>query len=112
MQIVPLNTDRAVIMSLPAAAVDLPAMTTPSIGAAVALGTLGLLATGFATLLYFRVVQGPGPTFLSLSVFIGLSLILCGIALSEIGPRISHAVQAACTRYLPSSLSRVAREDA
>ena len=125
----------ASIMSLPAAAVDLPTIMTPSLGAAVALGTLGLLATGFATLLYFRLVQGPGPAFLSLvnylvpawaviagalfldeslslSVFVGLSLILCGIALSEIGPRIARAIRAARTRYLPSSLPPVAREDA
>ncbi len=124
----------ASILSLPAAAVDVPGITTPSIGSAVALGILGLLATGFATLLYFRLVQGPGPTFLSLvnylvpawaviagavfleeslslSVFVGLSLILGGIALSEIGPRLARAAQVARTRYL-SSLPRVAREDA
>ena len=103
-------------------------------GATVALGILGLLATGFATLLYFRLVQGPGPTFLSLvnylvpawaviagalfleeslslSVFVGLSLILCGIALSEIGPRVSRAAQTVRELYL-STLPRIAREDA
>ena len=124
----------ASILSLPTAAVDLPAIVTPSLGATVALGILGLLATGFATLLYFRLVQGPGPTFLSLvnylvpawaviagalfleeslslSVFVGLSLILCGIALSEIGPRVSRAAHAVRERYL-SSLPRIAREDA
>ena len=124
----------ASILSLPTAAVDLPTIATPSLGATVALGILGLLATGFATLLYFRLVQGPGPTFLSLvnylvpawaviagalfleeslslSVFVGLSLILCGIALSEIGPRISRAAHAVRERYL-SSLPRIAREDA
>lgn len=123
----------ASIMSLPAAAVNLPAISTPSIGAALALVTLGLLATGFATLLYFRVIQGPGPTFLSLvnylvpawaviagavfldeslstSVFVGLALILCGIALSEIGPHVSRAAQALRARWF-SSLPRVARED-
>ncbi|MFW2403615.1 MAG: DMT family transporter [Gammaproteobacteria bacterium] len=124
----------ASLMSLPAAAVDIPGINTPSIGSAVALGILGLLATGFATLLYFRLVQGPGPTFLSLvnyvvpawavvagavfldeslslSVFLGMALILCGIALSEIGPRIGRAAQAVRARSL-SSLPRVAREDA
>ena len=124
----------ASILSLPTAAVDLPTIATPSLGATVALGILGLLATGFATLLYFRLVQGPGPTFLSLvnylvpawaviagalfleeslslSVFVGLSLILCGIALSEIGPRVSRAAHAVRERYL-SSLPRIAREDA
>lgn len=124
----------ASILSLPTAAVDLPTIVTPSLGATAALGILGLLATGFATLLYFRLVQGPGPTFLSLvnylvpawaviagalfldeslslSVFVGLSLILCGIALSEIGPRVSRAAQTVRERYL-SSLPRIAREDA
>lgn len=125
----------ASLMSLPAAAIDLPAITTPGVGAAVALGILGLLTTGFATLLYFRIVQGPGPTFLSLvnylvpawavlagalfldeslspSIFAGLVLILCGIALSEIGPRVWHATLAVRRRYLPSTLARIAREDA
>lgn len=125
----------ASLMSLPAAAIDLPAITTPGVGAAVALGILGLLTTGFATLLYFRIVQGPGPTFLSLvnylvpawavlagalfldeslspSIFAGLVLILCGIALSEIGPRVWQATLAVRRRYLPSTLARIAREDA
>lgn len=124
----------ASLMSLPVAALEIPSITTPSIGSVAALGILGLLATGFATLLYFRLVQGPGPTFLSLvnylvpawaviagavfldeslsfSVFVGLSLILCGIALSEIGPRVSRVARAMRTRYL-SSFPRIAREDA
>jgi len=110
-------------MSLPAAAVNLPEIAATSIGAIAALGILGLLSTGFATLLYFRLVQGPGPTFLSLvnylvpawaviagalfldeslslSVFFGLVLILSGIALSEIGPRVLRAMQALRLRYL------------
>ena len=125
----------ASLISLPAAVVDLPTITTVNIGAAVALGILGLLTTGFATLLYFRLVQGPGPTFLSLvnylvpawavmagalfleetlspSVFLGLLLILCGIALSEIGPRAIRALVAARARYPQSSLPSIAREDA
>ncbi|MEM7278397.1 MAG: DMT family transporter, partial [Pseudomonadota bacterium] len=125
----------ASIMSLPTALVDLPAITTPSVGAIVALGILGLLTTGFATLLYFRIVQGPGPTFLSFvnylvpawaviagalfldeslspSVFVGLAFILCGIALSEIGPRVWRAILAARTRALRSPLPAVVREDA
>jgi drug/metabolite transporter (DMT)-like permease len=125
----------ASILSLPAAAIDLPQITTPSLGAIVALGILGLLATGFATLLYFRLVQGPGPTFLSLvnylvpawavlagavfldespslSVYLGLALILSGIALSEIGPRILRRMHALRTRGLAPSLPAVVREDA
>ena len=125
----------ASVLSLPAAAFDLPQLTTPSLGAIVALGILGLLATGVATLLYFRLVQGPGPTFLSLvnylvpawavlagavfldetlslSVYFGLALILSGIALSEIGPRILRGMQALRARRLLSSLPAVVREDA
>ena len=125
----------ASIMSLPAAVVDLPDIAAPSFAATAALCALGLLATGFATLLYFRLVQGPGPTFislvnylvpawaviagaffldesLSLSVFFGLSLILSGIALSEIGPRIARALRAARTRQLAAALPPVAREEA
>lgn len=78
--------------------------------ALVSVAVLGLLSTGLATVVYFRIVQGPGPAFLSLvnylvpvwavlagalvlgeqlstSVFTGLGLILGGIALSEIGGR-------------------------
>ena len=125
----------ASIMSLPAAAVELPAITTPSIGAAAALAVLGLLSTGFATLLYFRLVQGPGPTFLSLvnylvpawaviagalfldeslslSALVGLMLILSGIAFSEIGPRAMRTMQAMRSRFARSSLPAVAPEDA
>ena len=122
----------ASLMSLPVAVLDLPAITAVSVGAAVAIGILGLLTTGYATLLYFRLIQGPGPTFLSLvnylvpawavmagalfldeslssSVFVGLLLILCGIALSEIGPRVFRTVRA---RFLPCATPPVAREDA
>jgi drug/metabolite transporter (DMT)-like permease len=98
------------VLCLPQAAIGLPALGVPSMSAVVALLALGLLSTGFATIIYFRVVQGPGPTFLSLvsylvpacavivgSVFLGesldayayfgLALILGGIAVSELGPR-------------------------
>ena len=122
------------VISLPAAAVDWPAVTTPGIGAIVALIILGLLTTGLATLLYFRLVQGPGPTFISLvnylvpawavvagAVFLdealspamigGLMLILFGIALSEFGPRALQALRSVRARNLPSSPARVAPED-
>ncbi len=123
----------ASVLSAPAALIELPAITTPSVMAVVALIVLGLLATGVATLLYFRLVQGPGPTFLSLvnylvpawavlagavfldeslslSVFLGLALILAGIALSEFGPRVLDRLRA--TRALPTLPPSVAREDA
>ncbi len=123
----------ASVLSAPAALIELPAITTPSVMAVVALIVLGLLATGVATLLYFRLVQGPGPTFLSLvnylvpawavlagavfldeslslSVFLGLALKLAGIALSEFGPRVLDRLRA--TRALPTLPPSVAREDA
>jgi len=125
----------ASLLSLPAAAVDLPALAALSGAASVALGVLGLLTTGLATLLYFRLVQGPGPAFLSLvnylipiwaviagtlvldetlppSIYIGLALILGGIGLSEIGPRIVRTTVAALTRCLPHSVAEIAREEA
>ena len=104
------------------------------VGAIAALLILGLLTTGLATLLYFRLVQGPGPTFISLvnylvpawavvagAVFLdealspamigGLMMILLGIALSEFGPRGWLALRALRARFLPASPASVARED-
>ncbi|MDJ0941101.1 MAG: DMT family transporter [Woeseiaceae bacterium] len=86
--------------------VTLPAV--PPLAAALSVLVLGLLSTGLATVLYFRLVQGPGPTFVSFVnylvpvwavlagglvlgeslsgfVFLGLGLILGGIAVSEFG---------------------------
>jgi drug/metabolite transporter (DMT)-like permease len=79
-----------------------------SVEAVVSVVWLGLLATALATILYFRVVQSAGPTFLSLmnylipvvalaagavvldeelagTVLIGLTLILAGLAISQLG---------------------------
>lgn len=100
----------ASMLTAPSAFVDLPIATLPGPSAVLALAVLGLLSTGFATLLYFRLVQGPGPEFLSFvnylvpawavlagalfldetlssPDFVGLGLILCGIAVSELAPR-------------------------
>ena len=98
-------------LTMPRAAPGLLAMSAePSTLAFLALAALGLLSTGLATVLYFRLVQGPGPAFLSLInylvpacavlvgavvlgespsawVYAGLCLILAGIAWSEFGPR-------------------------
>lgn len=123
----------ASMLAAPAALVEIPAIAAPSLVSVAALVVLGLLATGFATLLYFRLVQGPGPTFLSfvnylvpawavvagalfldeslsLSVFVGLALILSGIALSEFGARARAGLRAVRLRISPSP-PRVARED-
>jgi drug/metabolite transporter (DMT)-like permease len=101
----------ASVMTLPAAAVDLSSVLTPGPAAISAMLVLGLLSTGLATVIYFRLVQGPGPEFISTvnylvpvwavgagALFLGESispqmyggmlLILSGIALGELGPRI------------------------
>lgn len=120
----------ASLLTLPAAAVDLSGIASPTLLAAVALVLLGLLATGFATLLYFRLVQGPGPTFLTLvnylvpawaiivgavlldeslsvAAFVGLGLILTGIALSELGPRAMRSIRRALERPVGSAAAPV-----
>ena len=122
-------------LSLPAAVVDLPTEALPDVTAAIAVLLLGVFATGAATLLYFRVVQGPGPTFLSLVNYLvpawavvagalllgetissatlaGLTLILLGVALSEFGPRLLSAAEAARRRVATVSITAVAGEDA
>jgi drug/metabolite transporter (DMT)-like permease len=71
---------------------------------------LGLFATALATILYFRIIQRAGPTFLSLinymipvvalaagaiildeelvgTVLVGMALILAGLAISQLGSR-------------------------
>jgi len=97
------------LMTMPGAAPELATLPVPPTGLAiVSLLVLGLLSTGLATLLYFRLVQGPGPTFVSgvnylvpvcalatgavvlgespsAWVYAGLVLILVGIGLSEVG---------------------------
>ena len=125
----------AVMLCLPQAAAQLPAAALPSAGAVAAVGVLGLLSTGFATVLYFRIIQGPGPTFLSMvnylvpawavlagawllgetlqmGVYIGLALILSGIAISELGPRLHAGIRA--LRIIPrkTALAAAAGEDA
>jgi len=93
---------------------------------------LGLLSTGLATLIYFRLVQGPGPTFLSFvnylvppcavlmgalfldesvssSVYVGLCLILSGIAFSELGARFNNVFR---LRRLAAMRTRAVRSKA
>lgn len=103
----------ASLLSLPGAAIDISAVGTPGPAALVAILILGSLSTGVATLIYFRLVQGPGPAFLSTVnylvpawavlagalflgesvsplVYSGLLLILSGIAFGELGPSIAR----------------------
>lgn len=125
----------ASLLAAPMALFDLSAVVAPSVASIVALIVLGLLATGFATLLYFRLIQGPGPAFLSfvnylvpawaviagavfldesisLSVFSGLALILGGIAISELGSRAVDRLKGIRSRYVVSLPTSIAREDA
>lgn len=96
------------VLSLPPAVATMPQIVAPGLAAAVALAVLGLFSTGYATVIYFRLVQGPGPNFVSfvnylvpawavlagaavldevitLNVYLGLGMILAGIAASELG---------------------------
>lgn len=123
----------ASFLSAPAALIDLSRVSAPGVMALLALVLLGLLATGFATLLYFHLIQGPGPTFLSLvnflvpvwavlagavlldetltpSMIAGLALILSGIALSEFGTKIRLVVGVLRRRVHVQSATPVARE--
>lgn len=101
----------ASLLALPGAAIDVADVVSPSAGAIGSMLVLGTLATGLATLIYFRLVQGPGPAFISIvnylvpawavvagalflgesispMLYLGLVLILSGVALGELGPRI------------------------
>ena len=98
------------LLTLPTAIAAQPEVPVP-LPALAAAAALGLLSTGLASVLYFRLVQGPGPAFLSLvnylvpgwavllgyfvlgeqpatSTWCGLALILFGVAMSEFGPRL------------------------
>ncbi len=110
------------VLSLPAAAVDTSSLHLPITGAAVgAILFLGVVSTGIASVLYFRIIQGPGPTFLSLinylipgcavlagaillgealslGTYLGLGLILAGVCIGELGGRfVRRRVGAAAT---------------
>lgn len=106
----------AAILSIPGAVLDSPrADASPELIAVISLAVLGLLCTGFASVLYFRIVQGPGPAFMSQVSYLipvvavlvgvvflgetlnpraigGMVLIVSGIALSELGPRIQRSI--------------------
>ncbi len=97
----------ATLLSLPSTALEGVQIAQPGVGAIIAIALLGTLSTGLATVLYFRVIQGPGPTFLSIVNYLvpawavaigvifldesltvaigaGLVLILAGIAIGEV----------------------------
>ena len=97
------------VFTAPFLATAAPAPNAPVVAIA-SIAVLGLFATGIASVLYFNVVAGPGPSFLSLVNYMvpawgvllgvivlgesvspgaiaGLGLILGGIATSEFGHR-------------------------
>ncbi len=99
------------MICVPQLATSVNDIVAPTPQAALALLALGALSSGVATIIYFKLVRGPGPAFVSqvayfmpvwavfagavflgehidTSVFLGLSLILSGIAVSEFGPRL------------------------
>lgn len=123
----------ASVLALPLGGADIATINPPTLAAVAALVVLGSLSTGLATLLYFRLVQGPGPAFvsfvnylvpawavvagavfldesLSSEAYLGLALILGGIAFSEIGPRIRRLVSV--RRNYRQHGSQPARQDA
>jgi drug/metabolite transporter (DMT)-like permease len=115
------------MLAMPAALVSLPDVVMPGVLAVIALLLLGMIVTGFATILCFRLIQGPGPAFLSMvnymvpawavlmgivlldelispTLMYGLALILFGIALSEFGARIRPMLQSTGQRLPPRPL--------
>ena len=105
-------TVAAVVMLSLALVLDRPWTLAPSFSSAAAVIWLGIGPTAIATLCYFRLIGSAGPTFMSLvnylspvvAVFLGvtlmgeqpgvaaytaLALILAGIALSRLRPRVT-----------------------
>lgn len=124
----------ASLISLPYAAAAPGTIASPTITATAALLILGLLSTGVATILYFRLIQGPGPTFLSLvnylvpgwavlagawflgeslaaSAYVGLALILSGIAVSEALPGLRQRFSAEAEPVSRPTVVSVAPDD-
>lgn len=123
------------ILVLPGAALELPIDTAPTMLSIGAVLLLGLVATGYASVLYFRIVQGPGPAFVSLvnylvpawavifgslflneklsaAALIGLTLILAGIGLSEFGPKLRARLGRRRDQNSLLRRIRLAKEDA
>lgn len=101
--------------SLPMALSGELTIAPPDFATTSAMLILGLLSTGLATLFYFRIIQGPGPEFLSMvnylvpgwavavgaiflnetispAAYAGFALILGGIGISEFGPGLVRRV--------------------
>jgi len=100
-------------LMLPAALwLDRPWDLALSAQSIAAVAWLGLMATALATLVYFRIIQTAGPTFLSLinymiptvaltagaivldeelvgSILLGMALIFAGLAISQLGRRVA-----------------------
>lgn len=120
---------QAAAMSIAASIICIPIMTTDLVGqqlgfhpaGVAAIACLGAISTGLASVLYFHLVQGPGPTFLSFvsylipvcavvagsvvlgevlatRVYWGMALILLGIAASEVGAGITKLIRSRVPR--------------
>ena len=111
----------AALIAVPAAIAEGSGLPADVGGAAIAaVFLLGVFATGIASVLYFQVVAGPGPSFLSIVNYLvpawgvllgvlvlgerlsgralaGLGVILLGIAISEFGGRLFSRQKAGVT---------------
>ena len=124
----------ASFLSMPNAALELPGLSMPSVASGIAVMALGLISTGIATLFYFRLIQGPGPTFLTLvnysvpawavligavflnepltvSVNFGLAMILLGTAISELRPQSIEGIRRLVAGDDSSTRARAATEE-
>lgn len=119
----------ATTIAVPAAMLEYGGLPSdPGLAAIIAVVLLGIFATGFASVLYFQVLAGPGPSFLSIvnylvpawavvlgvlvlgeqltgRVLAGLGTILLGIAISEFGGRLP-ALRRTGTRGRPVDMAR------
>lgn len=120
---------QAAAMSIAASFMCIPIMTSELLdqqlefhaAGIAAIACLGVVSTGLASVLYFHLVQGPGPTFLSFvsylipvcavvagsvvlgevlapRVYWGMALILLGIGASEVGAGIARLLRSRLLR--------------
>ena len=79
------------MVMVPAALIlETPWRLSPGLGAGSAVAALGVIATGFASIIYFRLLASTGPTFAATINYLipvfgaGLSVVLLG---EQVGPR-------------------------
>lgn len=80
----------AMVMVPAALILETPWRLSPGLGAGSAVAALGVIATGFASIIYFRLLASTGPTFAATINYLipvfgaGLSVVLLG---EQVGPR-------------------------